>query len=147
MTGVEIDFVVPSSIQALELYERVFEVVRVEVTDMGVGASEAVFAIFGVRFHILDENPDYMLFAPKPGDPKTMWLNISVEDINVTYAKALEAGCIEIQPIVELESMGTSNAMFSDPFGYIWMLQQVHREVSYEDRLKAAKAMMGEGGE
>lgn len=31
MTGVEVDFVVKDSLEALELYERVFEVERLEV--------------------------------------------------------------------------------------------------------------------
>jgi len=31
---------------------------------------------------------------------------------------------------------GVSNASFSDPFGYHWMLLQIHKEVSFEDRVK-----------
>ena len=33
MTGVEIDMVVTDSLKALELYEKIFEVKRIEVTD------------------------------------------------------------------------------------------------------------------
>ena len=33
MTGVEIDMVVTDSLKALELYEKIYEVERVEVTD------------------------------------------------------------------------------------------------------------------
>ncbi|MDI9422462.1 MAG: VOC family protein, partial [Bacillota bacterium] len=25
---------------------------------------------------------------------------------------------------------------FVDPFGYVWMLHQVHKEVSFEERMK-----------
>jgi len=31
--------------------------------------------------------------------------------------------------------------MFSDVFGYIWMLHQVHREVSFEERTKLWEEM------
>ena len=137
MVGVEIDFVVPDSVRALELYESIFEVERVEVTSFDAGSNEAVFTIYGTRFHMLDENPDYHLTAPKEGDPKTMWLNILVPDIKTTYAKAISAGCTQIQPVTLMDAFGASNAMFSDPFGYIWMLHEVHRVVNFDDRVEA----------
>ncbi|KAF1083960.1 hypothetical protein SPSYN_02872 [Sporotomaculum syntrophicum] len=37
MVGVEIDMVVPDSLKALELYEKVFDIERVEVTDYPKG--------------------------------------------------------------------------------------------------------------
>lgn len=85
---------------------------------------------------MLDENPDFHLNAPKPGDPKSTWFNITVEDIKETYEKAMNAGCVEIQPVTELPDYGVSNAMFADSFGYIWMLHQVHREVSLDERVR-----------
>lgn len=85
---------------------------------------------------MLDENPKFQLFAPKQGDSMSMWMNITVPDINQTYSKALELGCKEIQPVTELPDYGISNAIFSDPYGYVWLLHQVHKEVSHEERLK-----------
>ena len=140
--GVEIDFVVRDSLKALELYESVFEIQRVEVTGYETGKNEAVFTMYGTRFHMLDENPDFMLIAPKEGDPKPMWVNIVVPDIRETYGKAMTAGCSVIQPVTEMEALGISNAMFSDPFGYIWMLHQAHREVSFEERCRIMEEQM-----
>ena len=134
--GTEIDMVVPDSLQTLALYQKLFEVEPIEVTDFSRGENEAVFTLYGVRFHLLDENPQFQLIAPKPGDPKPVWFNITVPDIGETYAKALSSGCTEIQPVTKMAAMGVSNAIFSDPFGYIWMLHQVHREVSFEERVK-----------
>ena len=71
MTGVEIDMVVTASLKALELYEKIFEVKRIEVTDYPKGTNEAVFTIYDTRFHMLDENPEYQLIAPKPGQPQS----------------------------------------------------------------------------
>jgi len=31
---------------------------------------------------------------------------------------------------------GLSNAIFADPFGYQWMLHQIQREVSFEERIR-----------
>ena len=135
-TGAEMDFVVLDSIKALELYESIFEVQRVEITGFEIGKNEAVFTMYGARFHMLDENPAYQLIAPKPGDPKPVWVNIVVPDIKETYGRAIAAGCAEVQLVTEMEAFGISNAMFSDPFGYLWMLHQIHREVSFEERCR-----------
>ncbi|KPU44972.1 glyoxalase-like domain protein [Oxobacter pfennigii] len=136
MTGVEIDMVVTDSIKALELYEKIFEVERVEVTAFPKGQNEAVFTIYGVRFHMLDENPEFQLIAPKPDNPQSIWFNILVPDIKETYNKAMGAGCIEVQPVTEMADYGVANAIFSDEFGYLWMLHQIHKVVSFEDRVK-----------
>ena len=134
MVGVEIDLVLTDCLKALAFYKKIFDIEPIEVTDFPTGQNEVVFTLYGVRFHMLDENPEFQLIAPSPGDPKPIWFNIMVADIASTYAKALEAGCTEIQPVTEIPDYGVSNAMFSDPFGYLWMLHQVHREVSFEER-------------
>ena len=85
--GVEIDFVVPDSREALELYEKVFEAERIEVTDLKRGQNEAV---------------------------------------------------------TEIPQMGVANSVFTDPFGYMWMLHQMHREVSFEERVRVMEEMCGE---
>lgn len=136
LTGIEIDFVVLDSIKALDLYEHIFDVQRIEVTDYACGLNEAVFTMYGTRFHMLDENPQYMLTAPTPGNSSSMWLNISVPDIREIYKKAMASGCMEIQPPVDMEAMGITTAIFSDPFGYVWMLSEVHRDVSFEERCR-----------
>ena len=137
--GVEIDFVVEDCLKACALYEKIFDVEPVEVTDFSIGMNEVVFTLYGTRFHMLDENPQFELIAPKPGDPKPIWFNISVPEIAITYAKAISEGCTEIQPVTEMAAYGVSNAIFSDPFGYLWMLHQVHKEVRFEERKKLWK--------
>lgn len=136
MIGVELDMVVRNSLEALELYESVFELERLEVTDFPPGQNEVIFKLYDVRFHLLDENPAFHLIAPSPGDPKTSWVNVSVPTIKDTYQKAMDAGCSEVQPVTEISEMGISNAIFADPFGYLWMLHEIHREVSYEERMR-----------
>lgn len=42
MVGVEIDFVVSDSLKALELYEKIFDIERVEVSDLPRGENEVV---------------------------------------------------------------------------------------------------------
>ena len=56
MRDIEIDFVVKDSLAALKCYERIFDVERIEVTDLKTGENEVVFSIHGTKFHLLDEN-------------------------------------------------------------------------------------------
>jgi PhnB protein len=136
MVEVEINMVVTDSLRALELYENIFDIERIEVTDFPKGENEVIFSLYGVKFHMLDENDQLELIAPKPGDPKPMWFNVMVPDIKKVYTKALSEGCTEIQPVTEQPDYGVSNAMFSDVFGYLWLLHQVHKEVSFEERTR-----------
>ena len=53
--------VVKDSLKALEWYENIFgEVKRVEVTNFERGENEAIFTLYDVRFHLLDENPEFL---------------------------------------------------------------------------------------
>jgi PhnB protein len=142
ITGVEICMVVMNSLEALALYEKVFEVERVEVTDFGPGLSEVVFTIFGTRFHLLDENPSHMMFAPRDGDPRSMWINTVVPDIQKVFTAAMEAGCTQIAPISEIPEFGIKNAIFADPCGYLWMLHQIEKVISHEERVEILKKQM-----
>ena len=51
MVGVEIDMIVSDSLKALELYEKVFDIERIEVTNFPKCENEVVFSLYGVRFH------------------------------------------------------------------------------------------------
>lgn len=135
ITGVEFDFVVKNSLEALKLYEGIFDVERIEVTNFPAGQNEVVFSIFGTRFHMLDENPEFHLIAPNSESPQSFWFNIAVPDIKAVHNKAISSGCTEIQAVTEMPDFGISNSIFSDPFGYVWMLHQIHRVVSFEERI------------
>jgi PhnB protein len=131
MVGIEVNMVVSDSRAALVLYEKIFDVKRIEVTSFGKGFNEAMFSIYGTRFHLLDENPQYQLAAPRPGDPKPIWINVIIPDINATFAKALAAGCTETQPVTEIPGFDVVNAAFSDPFGHSWMLHERKHKAAF----------------
>lgn len=140
--GAEIDFVVKNSLKALELYKKIFEIEVVEATDYPEGSNEAVFNLYGTRFHMLDENPEYGLKAPDKEHPNTVWFNISVEYIEKTHQTAIENGCIEIQGITKMMEDAISNSIFIDPFGYMWMLHEIHQTLSFEERTKIIEEEM-----
>lgn len=140
--GTEIDFIVKNSLDALALYKEIFDVEVVEATEYQEGLNEAVFTLYGTRFHMLDANEEYGLKAPDPEHPNTIWFNITVEDIEKTHKAALEKGCTEMQGVTKMMGDSISNSLFVDPFGYMWMLHQVYRELSFEERIKIIEEEM-----
>ena len=137
MNKIEVNMIVKDSLKAVALYEEIFNAICGGKTDFPLGQNEAIFSIEGMHFHLLDENPDYGMVAPLPGVAQSFWINLTVPNIKKTYQAALDAGCKEIQPITEMKDHGISNAMFSDEFGYIWLLHQIHTDMSFEARTKA----------
>ena len=77
-----------------------------------------------------------------------MWFNVLVPDIKETFAKAMDAGCLEVQPITEMPEYGVSHASFFDPLVPL-MVHQVHKVVSFEEGLNSGKngqSSKGRGG-
>jgi uncharacterized glyoxalase superfamily protein PhnB len=129
MASVEIDFVVPDVLEAFKTYSKVFGAEAVEKSSLEKGLNEVVFTVFGTRFHMLDENPDAFLVAPKEGQGGFLWFNLVVDDIKEVFEKASVAGfstILEIQE-VRMSSLpsGSKTAMQKDPWGYIWQLHQI----------------------
>lgn len=141
--GIEIDMVVTDCLAALKLYEKVFGAEKIEAASYNKGLNEAVFTVYGTRFHLLDENPAYGLTAPKPGVQLPVWCNAVVEDIGAVFEKAKAAGFAVIQPLNDMKDFGVINAVVKDPFGYVWMFHQILKEVGFEERCKLIEAQMG----
>lgn len=139
MNTIELDMIVTDSLVALRTYRSVFDVAVIQETSFDPGLNEAIFSIYGLTIHLLDENPDYQLAAPKENQIFPFWINVTVSDINITFNKALNAGFTEIQPITNIPDFGVSNAVLQDPFGYQWMLHEVHEEKSQEELEKMMK--------
>jgi PhnB protein len=95
-TGIEIDMVVKDSLKAFETYKKIFKAEEIEATNYEKGLNEVVFTIEDTRFHMLDENHDYQLFAPED-KPSSVWFNMIVEDIDKIYQKTQEEGFQTIQ--------------------------------------------------
>lgn len=145
MLGIELDMVVSDSLDALETYERVFGAERVEVTDYESGLNEAIFMLSGLRVHLMDENPDYNLIAPQPDDNQPSWLNLVVEDIHQIYSRAMENEFTSVQAPLDVPEMNLVNAVMLDPYGYVWMLHEVHEELSFEERTEILDQRFGTG--
>lgn len=143
MVGVEIDLVVQDSIKSLAFYNEVFGIETLEISNYDKGLNEAIFNLYGTRFHLLDENLEYQLIAPRAGDSSPIWINVVVKDIKGTLRRALALGGLEVQELVEMPEMGISNAIFKDPSGHLWMLHEIDRPVSAQERTDYLEGKFG----
>lgn len=86
-----------------------------------INLKKSVFKLVGVE---IDKNA-----------PRSVWYNILVEDTEDTFYKAIDSGCTVVQELMAVADYGVSNAIFMEPFD-IWMLYQINKEVSLEERRK-----------
>lgn len=125
MKKAEINMVATNSKEALELYKQIFELENVTETNIEIGQNEVTFSLYGMNFHILDENKDFSLIAPSKMQETSSWFDITVENINETFEKAINLGCEVIMPVAFLDTHNLYHGMFKDAFGYVWLLHQV----------------------
>lgn len=137
MKTAELDFIVPNSLEAVTLYQSVFEVTNVEATQYEKGLNEVRFSLHGLKMHILDENPDYEMYAPKKDQLFPIWVNVTVSDINETLKRADTSGFSLLQPLTDIPEFGVKNAVIKDPYGYQWMLHEVYETKTTEELNKA----------
>ena len=88
MIGVEIDFVVSDSIKALETYEKIFDIQRVEVSNYERGLNEDLYDVWNALSHARRKPVSVGRTAPRQSAP--MWINVLVPDIERTLRYSLQ---------------------------------------------------------
>jgi PhnB protein len=68
---------------------------------------------------LADEFPDMGNRAPKSVGGSPVSIMVYVEDVDATFAKALENGAKELRA-VENQFYGDRSGSFEDPFGHLW---------------------------
>lgn len=129
-----LNMVVPDAMEAMAFYEKVFDAKRGDIFHFPdkKGANEANVTVGSVALRLIDENAAYRCYPPKEGEVDSIWLQIIVDDTQAVLKRAVENGAVVGQETSEF--MGTKYAEITDPFGYIWTINQIIREVSYEER-------------
>lgn len=132
-----LNFVVADALKALQFYECVLDATRVEIYAFPNRSQEnEVNLIVGnVALRLIDANSNYDCFSPKLDQADSFWLQLIVDDVDLILARAERHGATEIQTASEF--MGVRHAQFTDPFGYTWTIQQVLKEISFQDRYDA----------
>lgn len=83
----------------------------------------AEFEIDGAIFHIHETMPWFNALEPISANGVTAVIGLFVEDVHKVFMRAMEAGAIEVSPIVD-HDYGFRQGMFKDPFGHYWQIQK-----------------------
>lgn len=118
----EVNMIVKSAVEAAGYYEKLLNAEVISITNLELGSNEAKFKIGDTAFRILDENPDYGMYAPKDGVPASIGINLIVKNIDKMSETAKNLSCDIISPVTDFGH--AINMVIKDKFGHIWVVNQ-----------------------
>ncbi|WP_327070092.1 VOC family protein [Kitasatospora sp. NBC_01250] len=90
-----------------------------------------------------DEYPEVGSRGPKRIGGSPVTLHVYVEDVDAVFAKALEAGAVELRPVTD-QFYGDRAGTFEDPFGHRWNVATHIEDVPPQEMAQRAAAAMGD---
>jgi len=96
--------IVPNAVEALEFYAKAFgaeTICRMAGPD-GQSTMHAEMGIGNSTVMLTDENPQYNLKSPRTLGGCTASLHLYVEDADVLFQRAVDAGCQVLAPIQDM---------------------------------------------
>jgi PhnB protein len=81
----------------------------------------AELAIDGLRFYVVDENPEAFNVSPIAVGATTVRMNLVVDDPDATAARALRAGAVEVFPVAD-QPYGMRQGRIAAPDGHHWLI-------------------------
>ena len=112
---------VKSAVSAVEFYADAFDAVELARFTAPTGHVVAEMAIDGLRFFVVDENPQAFNLSPTSLGGTTVRINLIVEDPDAAAAKAVRAGASEIFPVAD-QPYGLRQGRVADPEGHHWLI-------------------------
>lgn len=112
---------VKDAVAAIDFYRDAFDAVEQARFTAPTGHVVAEMAVDGLRFFVVDENPDAFNLSPKSLDGTTVRINLIVDDPDATSARAVRAGASEIFPVAD-QPYGLRQGRVADPDGHHWLI-------------------------
>jgi PhnB protein len=137
--------VVDDAAKAIDFYTKVLgakERMRMPAPGGKVGHAELQIGDSVVM--LADAFPDMGYESPKKIGGTAVTISVFVDDVDKTFATALETGAKELRA-VENQFYGDRSGQFEDPFGHRWSVATHVEDVSPEEMGKRAAAMEGGG--
>jgi PhnB protein len=91
---------------------------------------------------LADEFPEMGVLSPLSIGGTATVLNITTDDVDALWQRALEAGAEVLSPLQDA-FWGDRHGQLVDPFGHKWGLAQHIRDVPQEEIVKAAAKAFG----
>jgi PhnB protein len=112
---------VKDAVAAVDFYRDAFNAVEQARFTAPAGQVVAEMAIDGLRFFVVDENPEAFNLSPKSLNGTTVRINLIVDDPDGTAASAIAAGASEIFPVAD-QPYGFRQGRVADPDGHHWLI-------------------------
>lgn len=130
---------------AIEFYTTVLgatERMRMDMPDGRVGHAE--LTIGSSLFMVSDEFPEMDVRGPRAVGGTPVTLNVYVDDVDDTFAKALDLGATQLREVTD-QFYGDRSGQFEDPFGHRWSVATHVEDVAPEE-MERRMAAMGDQG-
>jgi PhnB protein len=138
-----VHLVVPQAAAAADWYGRAFgarERSRIPLPGGVVMVVEV--AIGDAVVHVASEFPDAGIVSPLTIGGTATVLQLNVEDVDVAWARAVEAGATVEHELADA-FWGERHGQLTDPFGHRWNLAQRVRDVPQDELVAAAARAFG----
>jgi PhnB protein len=120
------------------------ERLRIPVPDGRLMSVELRFGDSTVM--LADEFPEMEIVSPQTLGGTYMALHLLVDDVDMVWQRALDAGADVFRPLQD-SFWGERSGQVIDPFGHRWGLAQHLRDVSPEELVRAAREMFATASE
>lgn len=118
---------------AIDFYERAFgarDLGRLHMADGTI--AHAAIEIGGGIVMLADENPEWGNDSPSSLGGTSVRLHVYVEDVDATFARAIQAGAVEKFPVAD-QFYGDRSGRLQDPFGHQWIVATRREDLSMEE--------------
>jgi PhnB protein len=118
---------------AMAFYSKAFDAVEILRLTMPDGKiAHAEIRIGNSHVMLADEHPDMDFLGPQSRGGTTVSLMIYVEDVDTVYARALEAGGVELKPLSD-QFYGDRSGTLTDPWGHVWTVATHVEDISQDE--------------
>ena len=135
--------IVDGAAAAIDFYSSVLGAAqrgdRMTTPDGKVGHAE--LALGDSLIMLADESPDWGALGPRTVGGTPVTVHVYVEDVDDVFAKAVDAGATEVQPVTD-QFYGDRSGQFEDPWGHRWNVATHVEDVPPEEMAERAKAAM-----
>lgn len=112
---------VRDAINAIDFYERAFGATEVARHKAPTGHVVGQLEIDGLRFGVVEENPEAFNLSPQALGGTTVRLSLVVDDPDGVAKQAISAGAREVFPVDD-QPYGMRQGRVQDPFGHHWLI-------------------------
>ena len=126
------NLVVDRGAEAIDFYARAFGAELQARLEAGGMLVHAALRIGDSMVTLCDAMPDHGFVAPDREAPVTQFITLYVEDADALFARAVDAGATEINPVTD-HIHGDRAGSVRDPFGHRWAVATHIEDISEEE--------------